>query len=58
LVSNAVLVGVAETGPRSTVRELAQDRRAVWIPWVLGRVSVVSKLLPQFVWRRTRAGGC
>jgi hypothetical protein len=30
----------------------------VWIPWVLGRVSVVSKLLPQFVWRRTRAGGC
>ncbi|OBK36121.1 oxidoreductase [Mycobacterium sp. 1245111.1] len=36
----------------ATARALAKGRRTVWIPWALGPVSVVFKLLPQFVWRR------
>jgi len=36
----------------ATARALAKGRRSVWIPWALGPVSVVFKLLPQFVWRR------
>ncbi len=36
----------------ATARALAKRRRTVWIPWALGPVSVVFKLLPQFVWRR------
>jgi short-subunit dehydrogenase len=36
----------------AAARALAKGRRTVWIPWTLGPVSVVFKLLPQFVWRR------
>ena len=36
----------------ATERALAKDRRTVWIPWALGPVSAVMRLLPQFVWRR------
>jgi len=36
----------------ATARALAKGRRTVWIPWALGPVSVVFRLLPQFVWRR------
>lgn len=36
----------------ATARALAKGRRTVWIPWALAPVSVVFKLLPQFVWRR------
>lgn len=36
----------------ATERALARGRRTVWIPWALGPVSLVFKLLPQFVWRR------
>jgi short-subunit dehydrogenase len=36
----------------ATARALAKGRRTVWIPWALGPVSVVFKLLPQFIWRR------
>jgi short-subunit dehydrogenase len=35
-----------------TARALAKRRRTVWIPWTLGPVSVVMRLLPQFVWRK------
>ena len=36
----------------ATARALAKGRRTVWIPWALGPVSAVMRLLPQFVWRR------
>jgi short-subunit dehydrogenase len=36
----------------ATARALAKGRRTVWIPWALGPLSVVMRLLPQFVWRR------
>ncbi len=36
----------------ATARALAKGRRAVWIPWSLGPVAGVMKLLPQFIWRR------
>jgi short-subunit dehydrogenase len=36
----------------ATARALARGRRTVWVPWALGPVSVVMRLLPQFVWRR------
>ncbi|MGH3971417.1 MAG: SDR family NAD(P)-dependent oxidoreductase [Mycobacterium sp.] len=36
----------------ATARALAKGRRTVWIPWALGPVSVVMRLLPQFAWRR------
>lgn len=36
----------------ATARALAKDRRTVWIPWALGPVAFVFRLLPQFVWRR------
>jgi short-subunit dehydrogenase len=36
----------------ATARALAKGRRTVWIPWALGPVSVVMRLLPRFVWRR------
>jgi short-subunit dehydrogenase len=36
----------------ATVRALAKRRRAVWVPWALGPVSVGMRMLPQFVWRR------
>jgi short-subunit dehydrogenase len=36
----------------ATARALAKGRRTVWIPRVLGPVSVVFTLLPRFVWRR------
>jgi len=36
----------------ATERALAKGRRTVWIPWALGPVSAVMRLLPQFVWRR------
>jgi short-subunit dehydrogenase len=36
----------------ATARALARGRRTVWIPWALGPMSAVMRLLPQFVWRR------
>ena len=36
----------------ATARALARGRRTVWIPWALGPVSAVMRLIPQFVWRR------
>jgi short-subunit dehydrogenase len=36
----------------ATARALAKGRRTVWIPWALGPMSAVLRLLPQFVWRR------
>ncbi|MCV7092666.1 SDR family NAD(P)-dependent oxidoreductase [Mycobacterium interjectum] len=36
----------------ATARALAKKRRTVWIPWALGPVAFVFRLLPQFVWRR------
>jgi NAD(P)-dependent dehydrogenase (short-subunit alcohol dehydrogenase family) len=36
----------------ATARALARGRRTVWIPWAMGTVSVVMRLLPVFVWRR------
>ena len=36
----------------ATARALAKGRRTVWIPWALGPVAAVFRLLPQFVWRR------
>jgi short-subunit dehydrogenase len=36
----------------STARALAKRRRTVWIPWALGPVAGVMRLLPQFIWRR------
>ncbi|WIM89127.1 SDR family NAD(P)-dependent oxidoreductase [Candidatus Mycobacterium wuenschmannii] len=35
-----------------TARALAKGRRSVWIPWALGPVAAVMRILPQFVWRR------
>lgn len=36
----------------ATARALAKGRRTVWIPWALGPMTFVMRLLPQFVWRR------
>jgi short-subunit dehydrogenase len=36
----------------ATARALVKGRRTVWIPWALGPVAGVMKLLPQFIWRR------
>jgi short-subunit dehydrogenase len=36
----------------ATARALARGRRSVWIPWTLGPVSVVMRLVPQSIWRR------
>jgi short-subunit dehydrogenase len=36
----------------ATARALAKGRRTVWIPWALGPVAAVFRMLPQFVWRR------
>ena len=36
----------------ATARALAKGRRTVWIPWALGPMAFVMRLLPQSVWRR------
>lgn len=36
----------------AAARALAKGRRTVWIPWALGPVAAVMRMLPQFVWRR------
>jgi short-subunit dehydrogenase len=36
----------------ATARALAKGKRAVWIPWPLRPMLFVTRLLPQFVWRR------
>ncbi|WP_077089091.1 SDR family NAD(P)-dependent oxidoreductase [Mycobacterium rhizamassiliense] len=36
----------------ATARALAKKKRTVWVPWALGPVAFVFRLLPQFVWRR------
>ena len=36
----------------ATARALVKGRRTVWIPWALGPLSVVMRLVPQFAWRR------
>lgn len=36
----------------ATVRSLSKGGRTVWVPWVLGPVFAVMRLLPQFIWRR------
>ncbi len=38
----------------ATVRALAAGRRTVWVPWTLGPVSLVMRLMPDFLWRRLR----
>jgi short-subunit dehydrogenase len=48
----APLPSTPEQVAARTARALAKRRRTVWIPWTLGPVSVVMRLLPQFVWRR------
>jgi short-subunit dehydrogenase len=48
----APLPSTPEQVAARTARALAKRRRTVWIPWTLGPVSVVLRLLPQFVWRR------
>jgi short-subunit dehydrogenase len=48
----APLPSTPEQVAARTARALAKRRRTVWIPWILGPVSVVMRLLPQFVWRR------
>jgi short-subunit dehydrogenase len=36
----------------ATVRALPSHRRTVWVPKVLGPVAAMTRLLPQFIWRR------
>lgn len=51
-MSPAPLPTTPERVADATVRALAKGRRSVWIPWALGPVSVVLRILPRFVWRR------
>jgi short-subunit dehydrogenase len=48
----APLSSTPEQVAAATARALAKGRRTVWIPWALGPVAFVFRLLPQFVWRR------
>ena len=50
----APLSSTPEQVAAATARALAKGRRTVWIPWALGPVSRVMRLLPQFVWRGCR----
>ena len=51
-MSPAPLPVTPEQVATATARALAKGRRTVWIPWALGPIAFVMRLLPQFVWRR------
>lgn len=37
---------------RVAVKALRSGRRSVWVPWALGPLAAVFRMLPQWIWRR------